>query len=530
MPTPEIKFSFSTEGFTERRNDVLLVPSFTTPSTKRRGRPAKKDADAGKKPTLLMTPHLQTLDDAYSLNLRRVAREEGFNGSAGSHLMIRPQSDNAAAKRIILVGLGTENKLSLQSATKAYSKAFAIISQYSNLGNVGVVTPPLDNMTGVQWAHVITDVATCAIYRSEEALKPGPEIARIVLFSEKLPSVTLRKALKDAVIFAEAKCLAKDLVNKPSNQKTPETFVNLAKTIAKASTIKATIKTDVEWIEKNMPCFFEVARGSVVDQPPRFIHLNYTPKGEGGTRGRRRRNLKKLAFVGKTVVFDTGGYQVKTGNYMNTMKGDMTGGASVLAAIQAIAKLGLNIEVDAYLAATPNKIDANAMIPDSIVDTTCGKKVEIRHTDAEGRLTLIDAVAMAVKEEPEQLITVATLTGSAGIAVGQSIALMANEDGSELRDKVEQAARFLGEPIQTLDVTDGDFENIQSSLDGADIRNTQKGKGRGAQTAGAFVMSGAPEGLPMAHLDIAGGDFTDDEKATGIAVRSLIQYAMNEAN
>jgi leucyl aminopeptidase len=168
------------------------------------------------------------------------------------------------------------------------------------------------------------------------------------------------------------------------------------------------------------------------------------------------------------------------------------------------------------------------MIPDSIVNTTCGKKVEIRHTDAEGRLTLIDAVAKAVENNPDEIITIATLTGSASQAVGYYIALMGNNEA--LRDRVAEAGRLLGEPIQTLDVNEDDYENIKSKLDGADIINTSQRKHRGAQSAAAFVMSGAPDAMPMAHLDIAGADMTADEKATGTSVKTIIQYLLNEDN
>ncbi len=521
MGSADIKFSFSTESFVGRRSDVLLVPAFASPKPKRRSKSGK--ATPEKKPTLHVTPHIKALDEAMGGALRKTAKEEGFTGAKGSLLTFRPD-DGVTARRVVLVGLGDPGDITLDRLNKAYSKAFATYLKLNNLATIGVVTPELDGIKPAQWVHCIADVAHEATYCSEESLKPIPELGRVVLFTEKLPSVTLRKILKDAVVFAKAKSLAKDLVNKPANQKNPDTFVDVAKKLAKHPNVKVTVKDDVAWIEKNMPCFFEVARGSVPTAPPRFIHLHYTP---GGSKGKKSKNLKKLALVGKTVVFDTGGYQVKTGNYMNTMKGDMTGGATVLAVMQAVSELGLNIDLSVYLAATPNMIDAGAMIPDSIVGTTCGKKVEIRHTDAEGRLTLIDAVAMAAKEEPEEIITIATLTGSAGVAVGHCTALMGNNN--ELRDKVEKAARYIGEAVQPLDVTEGDYDNIQSDLDGADIRNTQKGKGRGAQTAGAFVMSGAPDGMPMAHLDIAGGDFTTDEKATGIATRGMIQFVMDVA-
>jgi leucyl aminopeptidase len=230
-----------------------------------------------------------------------------------------------------------------------------------------------------------------------------------------------------------------------------------------------------------------------------------------------------VALVGKSVIFDTGGYQVKPGNYMVTMKGDMAGGASVLGTAKALGELKPeNVEVHMFLAATPNKIDADAMIPDSIVDTTCGKKVEIRHTDAEGRLTLIDAVTKANELDPEAIITVATLTGAAKMAVGNTICMMSNS--TKWGMILEASAKVGGDAVQYVDVTPADFENIKSKLDGADIRNTNRGSERGFQTAGAFVMSGAKEGTPVVHLDIAGADMLEDETSTGTPVATLLTF------
>jgi leucyl aminopeptidase len=259
-----------------------------------------------------------------------------------------------------------------------------------------------------------------------------------------------------------------------------------------------------------------VARGNVKSDPPRFIHLVY--KGTNPSR--------KVALVGKSVIFDTGGYQVKPGNYMVTMKGDMAGGASVLGVAKALGEFQPEaVEVHMYLAATPNKIDSDAMIPDSIVDTTCGKKVEIRHTDAEGRLTLIDAVTKANEVDPEAIITIATLTGAAKMAVGNTICLMSNSP--KWGHLIEASAQRGGDAVQYVDVTPADFENIKSKLDGADIRNTNRGSERGFQTAGAFVMSGAKEGTPVVHLDIAGADMLEDETSTGTPVATLFTFVTN---
>jgi leucyl aminopeptidase len=529
MGSADIKFSFSTELVVERRADIILVPVTTAPSSRRRGRPTKKEAakPEAKKAGLVMTPVLSQLDEAMGGALRKIARDEQFTGAKGKLLSLRVgDNDKVAARKIILVGMGDPAKVSLRTVQTTFTRAFGAALELNNLSTVSVVVPTESaNHTTAQWVSMVVDVAHGATYRTQESLKPIPALGRVVLLTEKLPSINLRKALNEAVVLAKAKNMVKDLVNKPANLKKPETLAVLAKELAKThKSLKVKIQDDPKWIEKEMPCFFEVARGSVESDPPRFITLHYSPTAAGA---KRRRNTKKIALVGKGVMFDTGGYQIKPGNSMVTMKGDMTGSACVLATMQAIAELAPNIEVSAYVAATPNKISAQAMICDSVVNTTCGKKVEIRHTDAEGRLTLIDAVAMACKDEPDAVLTIATLTGAASMAVGLSIAMMANDQ--PLRDAVEKAARWVGDPVQTLDITDEDFDNILSDMDGADLRNTNKGDGRGSQTAGAFVMCGAPEGTPVVHLDIAGADMTKDEKATAIGVKTLIQWVLNEA-
>ncbi len=482
--------------------DVLIVPV----------------VESGK--TFSLPPSLKKLDAALQGVIADTVKDEEFTAKKGTLLTFRKtKADKIKARRIILVGLGKAEKIKAEGLDGKLVSAFSSVISLKNLGTVAVVLPTIKGLEDDTFMMAAVDAALQATYKSDESTKPSPVLKALQFVVDSAPGKGLKDGLKAAEVFGQARSFAKDLVNKPSNIKCTETLATAAKTIGKAKNMTVKVQSSASWIEKNMPCFFEVARGSVESDPPRFIHLHYKPETTA------KNKPKTIALVGKSVIFDTGGYQVKPGNYMNTMKGDMTGGACVLATMNAISQLKPNLEVHAFLAATPNKINSGAMIPDSIVNTTCGKKVEIRHTDAEGRLTLIDAVTKAAEVKPEIIVTMATLTGSASSAVGTRIALMGNDD--DLRSKVEDAARSIGDPVQTLDVLEEDYEAIESKLDGADLRNTQKGKGRGAQTAGAFVMSGAPEGLPMAHLDIAGADMTEDEKATGIGAKTLVNFVMN---
>jgi leucyl aminopeptidase len=474
------------------------------------------------------------LDKAMKGALATAIAEDKFEGKKDQVVVLRQApGQSLKARRVVLVGLGPVDKLSPDKVEKAVNKGVSPLLKLEGLKTIVVCLPEEKGVDLESAVMSAVDGVYQATYVSAEASEPGPALPKVQFWLEGKPAAGLKEALKVGIILADARSFAKDLVNKPANLKTTDTMVDAAQAIGKLPNLTTTVVDDVQWIAKNMPSFYAVARGSLATDPPKFISVKYTPPG-----GKAKH---KIALVGKTVIFDTGGYQVKPGDVMVTMKGDMTGGAMVLGTIRALAELApKNVEVTVYLAATPNKIDSDAMLPDSIIDSTCGKKIEIRHTDAEGRLTLIDAVAKAAegngakpagkgkkeaKDPPEMILTIATLTGSAMRAVGTCIALMGND--TAWRNRVEAAARSLGEPIQPLDVVEDDYEDIKSKLDGAQLLNTSKNKNRGAQSAAAFVMCGAPEGIPMVHLDIAGADMTGDEKATGIGQKTLIRFILD---
>ena len=459
-----------------------------------------------------------------------LAQAEQFSGAKGKTLVLRmPAHEGSGVKRVVLLGLGKAKSANVDSLTKAYTAGFkTILGWEASLHQVAV---PVTAGHEVWGSSLFNDESTkqalslqdgtlavisalyTATYVSAESLKAGKTFSQLTLTHENVTGV--QAALPFAFALNNGRALAKDLVNKPANTKCVQTLVDAAKEIAEAHADAFTLNvvSDLATLEKEMPCFYTVARGSVQADPPQFIHLTY--KGQNPKR--------KVALVGKAVIFDTGGYQVKPGNYMVTMKGDMAGSASVLGTARALAELKPEgLEVHMFIAATPNRIDAYAMVPDSIVNTTCGKKVEIRHTDAEGRLTLIDAVTKATEVEPEAILTIATLTGAAKMAVGNSICMMSNH--SVWGKHVEAAAKASGDAVQYVDITPADFENIKSKLDGADIRNTNRGSERGFQTAGAFVMSGAKDDMPVVHLDIAGADMLEDETSTGTPVATLLTF------
>jgi leucyl aminopeptidase len=462
------------------------------------------------------------------------AKEDGFDASRGKTLVLKPVPQcQVTIKRIILVGMGEPAQLTRNKVGDPFESAIkTVLKLDESLHNMAVLLPAAYECNGGALANdtehldsidtgtitlAVMDGLANALYRSKESKKP----------SKALPSVKLGVATAEAKTQVDAvlplahalitgRSLAKDLVNQPSNTKCTQTLVDAAEDLkAQFPGLQLTVINNPDEIAKEFPCFYSVALGSLASDPPKFIHLRYTGSSV----------KTKLAFVGKSVIFDTGGYQVKPGNSMVTMKGDMAGGASVLGALQVVAMMQPeHLQLDVYLAATPNRIDAGALVPDSILDTRCGKTVEMRHTDAEGRLTLIDGVCKAAEDKPDVIVTVATLTGAAMRAVGRSIALMGNHPRWE--QKVLTAAQLAGDPVQPLAVTPEDYDDVKSKLDGADLRNTSKNENRGAQSAAAFVMSGAPKDMPCVHLDIAGADMTGDETATAYSVRTLAHLAL----
>jgi leucyl aminopeptidase len=259
-----------------------------------------------------------------------------------------------------------------------------------------------------------------------------------------------------------------------------------------------------------------VAQGSP-EQPPKFIHLTYSPAGKPA---------KRVAIIGKGITFDSGGLDLKSAEGMSRMKNDMSGAAAVLGIMQALPKLGPKIEVHGLIAATENMPSGTAFRPGDILRAMNGTTIEIGNTDAEGRLTIADALCYAAKfTEPQEMIDMATLTGACVVALGPLCSgLMASDQ--RLADRLLAAARAAGERLWQLPLIDEYKEQFKSDV--ADLNNTG-GRNGGAITAGLFLKEFAGT-IPWAHFDIAGPAFIDKDSplgpkgATGVAVRTILTY------
>jgi leucyl aminopeptidase len=268
-----------------------------------------------------------------------------------------------------------------------------------------------------------------------------------------------------------------------------------------------------------MGAYLGVAQGS--DLPPQFIHLTYRPEGAV---------QRRVALVGKGLSFDSGGYNLKVaGSQIEMMKYDMGGSAAVLGAMRTIAELRpAGIEVHMIVAACENMINGSAMHPGDILTASNGTTIEINNTDAEGRLTLADALVYACKLEPDAVVDLATLTGACVIALGEEIAgLWANNDG--LADALLDAGRNTGEPLWRMPLRPSYKEGLKSPL--ADLKNTGPRPG-GSITAALFLQDFVSQGVPWAHLDIAGTVWSDKGRgldpagATGFGVRTLASWIL----
>jgi leucyl aminopeptidase len=324
------------------------------------------------------------------------------------------------------------------------------------------------------------------------------------------------KALANGVDRAKAVaagiCLARDLVTLPSNQATPTFLAKKAEEVAARSGMRFKLIREPEAKKLGMGAFLAVAQGS--EEPGFMAVLDYQPLGE---------ESPPVVLVGKGITFDSGGISIKPAKDMDKMKHDMAGSAAVIGAMQTIAALKLPVRVVAIIPFTENLPSGKAYKPGDVIHSLSGLNIEVINTDAEGRMILADALTYADRYKPQAIIDLATLTGACIVALGDNVAgLLGNND--ELQARLQAAAEESGEKVWPLPLWDSYFESMKSEV--ADLKNVDGRKG-GAITAAIFLKQFVPEGVPWAHLDIAGCAWEDKgsslvpKGATGMGVQLL---------
>lgn len=370
-------------------------------------------------------------------------------------------------------------------------------------------------------AEAIVEGALLGLYSFTKYRKPeyGDIEEMLIVVKEEEKAPILERAIDRARVVAQATSLARTMVNEPANYMTPGRIVEIGREIADqyGLTLKVFEVEDMEAM--GMGALLGVARGS--NEPPKLMTLSY--RGDEHCE-------KALGFLGKGITFDSGGISIKPSEGMGDMKQDMAGAAAAVAALSAIAQLKLRVNATAVVPATENLPSGTALKPGDVLKAMNGKTIEVISTDAEGRLILADALSYAQKLGLSPLIDLATLTGACRIALGTFYAgLFSNNQ--PLADKVLKAAERAGERIWQMPMPEEYKELIKSEI--ADIKNGGNRLG-GAITAALFLAEFAGD-TPWVHIDIAGPASSTKESgylvkgATGFGVRTLVEFAMSEA-
>jgi leucyl aminopeptidase len=347
-------------------------------------------------------------------------------------------------------------------------------------------------------------------------------LAKLTIITSYKPATS---ALSELEVLTSAVHRTRDMVNAPANDLYPEVMVQAAKKLAKGVTVKVKVWEEKDLIADGLGGIHAVGKGS--NRPPRLVKLEYKPA----------RAKTSVAFVGKGITFDTGGLSLKPAESMVGMKYDMTGAASCLQALIAIAELKLPIKATAWLCLAENMPSGGATRPNDVIKIRNGKTVEVLNTDAEGRLVLADGLSMASEESPDYIVDVATLTGAATIALGNRYAGLMGDD--KAIKKVQNAAATTGELVWHMPLPDELRPLLNSDI--ADIANVKIGNRAGGMLIGGlflkeFVGTEGKSAPAWAHLDIAGPANNDSaayghtpKGATGVTVRTLVQLARDLA-
>jgi leucyl aminopeptidase len=464
------------------------------------------------------------LDQALGGSLRKLVQSKEFEGKANEVLLYHTQG-KVPAKRLLLVGLGKKNEVTLEAIRQAMGSAAKRVRQ-AKVGSFAVSLPTVvpDGMSWVEVAQAMVEGTILGSYQFTEyrtTANSEHDVAGMrILIPQKDRLRQVTEGVRRGVATAEATVFVRDLCNHPSNVLTPTRVAREAKTIAKAERISIKILEQREMERLGMGALLGVARGS--QEPPKFIILEYN--------GAKNKNERPVVLVGKTITFDTGGISLKPAENMEHMKADMTGGAEVLASIRAAARLKLPLRLISILPVAENMPGGRAMKPGDIVTTLSGKTVEVQNTDAEGRLILADGLTYAMRYKPAVLIDIATLTGACVVALGQFAIGMFGTDQA-LKEQVRKSGQKAGERVWEMPLWEEYFEQLKSDV--ADMRNIG-GRGGGMITAALFLSKFVGD-CPWVHLDIASTDWSERERAyvpkgpTAIGTRLLVQYLIDRS-
>ncbi|HEV7905008.1 MAG TPA: leucyl aminopeptidase [Pyrinomonadaceae bacterium] len=462
---------------------------------------------------------LQELDVATGGLIKSVIESEELKGKEGETVYVHlgDASEGLKAKRLLLVGVGErDNYKAAQVSQMAGTAARALRAR--SVKTIGLITrageTDVERAAAVAVEGVLMALFEPDKYRTVE--KEERLIERLVIIAQGASEDALRRGAERGRIIGESVNFTRDLANEPGAYMTPTIMAERARAIASEFGLEVDVLDRERMEGLGMGSLLSVARGS--EEPPALIILKYTPEGGGSEVGNGL-----LALVGKGVTFDSGGISLKPGENMELMKYDMTGGATVLGVMRAVAQLKPPMPLLGVVPATENLPSGKATKPGDVVRAMSGKTIEVINTDAEGRLILADAISYAKQLGAKRIIDLATLTGAVSIALGDVNTGILGTD-QELIDEVIASGREVGEKLWQLPLDKEYTKQIKSDI--ADIKNVG-GRKAGTITAAAFLKEFA-DGVSWAHLDIAGTAWGDDAKPyrskgpTGVGVRTLL--------
>lgn len=449
--------------------------------------------------------------------LTKLFKKEEIKGESGQSKLVYTNGD-LKARYVLVIGLGEKNKFSLEIARVAGASIFSAGQQIKASKIVSTILgSEWKTFSQAELSQALIEGFILSQYKFEKYLK-GPKLPlkECSLYCPQKSQINkVRRSINIAQILSNGVYLARDLINTPASDMTPLALVKAARNL---SGVRARIHNLQSVKKMKMGAFISVAQGSTAN-PPYFIELHYKPSGKP---------KKKIAIVGKGVTFDSGGYSLKPPKAMENMKDDMAGSAAVIGLMSIVSKLNLKVEVSAYIAATENMVDGYAQRPGDICRSMSGKTIEVLNTDAEGRLTLADALTFANKKKPDYMIDMATLTGACLVALGLRYSgIMGNNQ--ELIDKLIENGNHTGEKLWQLPLADEYRDELKSPI--ADLKNIGSSYA-GTITAGIFLEHFVGK-TKWAHLDIAGPSWTDKplpytpRGGCGVMVRTLARFLTN---
>jgi len=463
---------------------------------------------------------LKDLDKQVGGLIGNVIQTEEFAAKEGETAYFHLTNSGLKAKRLLLIGCGERDEYKAAQISRFGGTASRFL-RGKNAKTIAIA-PRVESDAGSA-AQMVIQSAVMGLFEPDKYRKEKEkrELKEIVVVIEGADEKAVQRGAERGGIVGEAVNYTRDLANEPGGYMTPTILATRAKETSRKFGLTFDVLDQNQMEKLGMGSLLGVSRGS--DEPPKLIVMKYEPRS-------RKRGKTLLALVGKGITFDSGGISLKPGENMELMKYDMTGAATVIGTMRAIAQLKPSIPVLGVAPCSENLPSGKATKPGDVLVAMTGKTIEVINTDAEGRLVLADAIAYAKKLGATQIIDMATLTGAVSIALGDvNVGILGTDQA--LIDGVIDAGSGVGEKFWQLPLDKEYSAQIKSDI--ADIKNVG-GRKAGTITAAAFLKEFA-DGVSWAHLDIAGTAWGEDAKPyrakgpTGIAVRTLIEFVERSA-